>query len=192
MNKKLLLFAAILFMGSSAFSQKFTLGIKGGVNMGKMSGKAFTDEYTLGYQIGGFATIPFGDKIAIQPEVMFNQTNLDTSSSFSDIYDFNQINKVKLNSLSIPIMINYNLNKYITLQAGPQFGVTLDQDKNILENGKDAFKSGDFALAGGLQLNLFKFRIYGRYVGGLTNLDNVGNNDSWKASSLQFGLGLAL
>lgn len=192
MNKKILLFAAILFMGSSAFSQKFTLGIKGGVNMGKMSGKAFTDEYTFGYQIGGFATIPFGDKIAIQPEVMFNQTNMDTSSNFSDIYDFNQLGQVKLNSLSIPIMINYNLNKYITLQAGPQFGVTLDQDKNILENGKDAFKSGDFALAGGLQLNISKFRIYGRYVGGLTNLDNVGNNDSWKASALQFGLGLAL
>lgn len=192
MNKKLLLFAAILFMGSSAFSQKFTLGIKGGVNMGKMSGKSFKDEFTLGYQIGGFATIPFGDKFAIQPEVMFNQTNLDTSSNFSDIYDFNRIGQVKLNSLVIPIMLNYNLNKYVTLQVGPQFGVTLDQDKNILENGKDAFKSGDFALAGGLQLNLMKFRVYGRYVGGLTDLDNVGNNDSWKVSAFQLGVGIAL
>ena len=192
MYKKLLLFAAILFMGSSAFSQKFTLGIKGGVNMGKMTGKSFKDEFTLGYQIGGFATIPFGDKFAIQPEVMFNQTNLDTSSNFSDIYAFNQIGQVKLNSLVIPIMLNYNLNKYLTLQVGPQFGVTLDQDKNILENGKDAFKSGDFALAGGLQLNLMKFRVYGRYVGGLTNLDNVGNNDSWKASAIQLGVGIAL
>lgn len=192
MNKKLLLFAAILFMGSSAFSQKFTLGIKGGVNMGKMSGKSFKDEFTLGYQIGGFATIPFGGKFAIQPEVMFNQTNLDTSSNFSDIYDFNRIGQVKLNSLVIPIMLNYNLNKYVTLQVGPQFGVTLDQDKNILENGKDAFKSGDFALAGGLQLNLMKFRVYGRYVGGLTDLDNVGNNDSWKVSAFQLGVGIAL
>ena len=192
MNKKLLLFAAILFMGSSAFSQKFTLGIKGGANLGKMSGKSFKDEFTLGYQIGGFATIPFGDKFALQPEVMFNQTNLDTSSNFSDIYAFNQIGQIKLNSLSIPIMLNYNLNKYITLQAGPQFGVTLDQNKNILENGKDAFKSGDFALAGGLQLNLAKFRVYGRYVGGLTDLDNVGNNDSWKVSAFQLGLGIAL
>ena len=89
-------------------------------------------------------------------------------------------------------MLNYNLNKYVTLQAGPQFGVIIDQDKNILQNGKDAFKSGNFALAGGLQLNLAKFRVYGRYVGGLTNLDNVGNNDSWKASAIRLGVGIAL
>ena len=192
MYKKILLFAAIVFMGSSAFSQKFTLGIKGGVNMGKMSGKSFKDEYTLGYQVGGFATIPLGSKIAIQPEVMFNQTNIDTSSNFSDIYAFNNISQVKLSTLSIPIMLNVNLNKYLTLQAGPQFGVVINQDKNILENGKDAFKSGDFSLVGGLQLNLLKFRVYGRYVGGLTNLDNVGNNDSWKASAIQLGVGIAL
>lgn len=193
MYKKVLLFAAIVFMGSSAFSQKFTLGIKGGANMGKVTGKSFKEEFTLGYQIGGFATIPFGDKIALQPEVMFNQTNLDTSSNFSDVYsDFSNISSIQLKSLTIPIMLNYNLNKYVTLQAGPQFGVIIDQDKNILDNGKEAFKSGNFALAGGLQLNLAKFRVYGRYVGGLTNLDNVGNNDSWKASAIQLGVGIAL
>lgn len=192
MNKKLLLFAAILFMGSSAFSQKFTLGIKAGANMGKMSGNSFKDEFTLGYQIGGFATIPFGDKIAIQPEVMWNQTNLDTASSFSDVYEFNKINKIRLNSLSIPIMLNYNIVKYLTLQVGPQFGIVLDQDKNILQNGKEAFKSGNFSLVGGVQLNLAKFRVYGRYVGGLTNMDNVGDKESWKASAVQVGLGIAL
>lgn len=192
MNKKLLLFATILFMGSSAFSQKFTLGIKGGANLGKLTGKSFKEEFTLGYQIGGFATIPFGEKFAVQPEVMFNQTNLDTASHFSEIYQFNKVNNISLNSLSIPIMLNYNLNKYLTLQAGPQFGIILDQDKNLLQNGKDAFKSGNFSLAGGLQLNLMKFRIYGRYVGGLTDLDNVGNNDSWKATAIQLGLGIAL
>ncbi len=192
MNKKLLLFAAILFMGSSAFSQKFTLGVKGGANLGKLTGQSFKDEFTLGYQIGGFATIPFGEKFAIQPEVMFNQTNLDTASRFSEIYQFNKVNNISLNSLSIPIMLNYNIVKYLTLQVGPQFGIILDQDKNLLQNGGDAFKSGNFSLAGGLQLNISKFRVYGRYVGGLTNMDNVGNNDSWKASAIQLGLGIAL
>ena len=192
MNKRLLLFAAILFMGSSAFSQKFTLGVKGGANLGKMSGKSFKEEFSLGYQVGGFATIPFGEKLALQPEVMFNHTSLDTASRFSEIYQFNKVNNVSFNSLSIPIMLNYNIVKYLTLQVGPQFGIVLDQDKNLMQNGKDAFKSGNFSLVGGLQLNLLKFRVYGRYVGGLTNLDNVGNNDSWKASAIQVGLGIAL
>ena len=60
--------------------------------------------------------------------------------------------------------------KFIAIQAGPQFGVLLDQNKDLLQNGGDAFKSGDFSLVGGVQLNLLKFRIYGRYVGGLTDL----------------------
>jgi hypothetical protein len=191
MKTKLFSFAILLFISSSVFSQGFSLGIKGGANLGKISGHAFKDEFTLGYHVGGFATINFG-KFGIQPEVLFNQTNVDTSSEFSDVYQFNHIKNIKLNSLSIPIMLNYNLNKFISLQAGPQFGILLDQDKTLLQNGKDAFKSGNFALAGGVQLNLLKFRVYGRFVGGLTNLDNVGDKETWKTQAIQLGVGIGL
>jgi hypothetical protein len=191
MKTKLFSFAILLFISSSVFSQGFSLGIKGGANLGKISGHAFKDEFTLGYHVGGFATINFG-KFGIQPEVLFNQTNVDTSSEFSDVYQFNHIKNIKLNSLSIPIMLNYNLNKFISLQAGPQFGILLDQDKTLLQNGKDAFKSGNFALAGGVQLNLLKFRVYGRFVGGLTNLDNVGYKETWKTQTIQLGVGIGL
>lgn len=192
MKTKLFSLIVFCFFASSAFSQGFTIGVKGGASLGKMTGQAFKDEFTLGYQVGGFVTIPLGKRFAIQPEVLFGQTNLDTSSKFSDVYQFNNINNVQLKQLSIPIMLNVNLNKYITFQAGPQFGVVLDQNKNLLENGKDAFKSGNFSLAGGVQLNLLKFRIYGRYVGGLTNLDNVGNKENWNAQFIQLGVGIAL
>lgn len=192
MKTKIILFFAAAFFTATSFGQGFTIGIKGGANMGKISGKAFKDEFKFGYQIGGFATVPLGGRIGIQPEVLFNQTNVDTSSNFSDIYAFNDIGSIELNQLIIPILLNVNLNKYVTLQAGPQFGVVINQDKSLLQNGKDAFKSGNFALAGGLQLNLSKFRVYGRFVGGVTDLDNVGNNDSWKVQNIQLGLGLAL
>jgi len=192
MKTKYCLLIAFVFFTSSLFAQGFTIGIKGGANLGKISGKSFKNEFTLGYQIGGFATIPLGSKIAIQPEVLFNQTNVDTSSKFSDIYAFNKINNIELKQLTIPIMLNYNLNKYVTLQVGPQFGVVINQDKNLVQNGKDAFKSGDFAVAAGLQLNLSKFRVYGRFSGGVTDLDNLGENDTWKVQNIQLGLGLAL
>lgn len=192
MKTKLFLFLAIIFCTSTAlFAQKISIGIKGGANLGKISGQSFKDEFSLGYQVGGFVGINFGI-IGIQPEVLFTQTNVDTSSNFSSIYQFNHINDIQLKSLSIPIMLNLNLNKFLTIQAGPQFGILLDQNKNLLQNGKDAFKSGNFSLAGGIQLNLSKFKIYGRYVGGLTNLDNVGDADSWKAQNIQLGIGLSL
>lgn len=192
MKTKLFSFAILFFISSSLFSQGLSFGIKGGANLGKITGQSFKNEFTLGYHIGAFATIPLGKKFAIQPEVLFNQSNVDTSSNFRDVYRFNEVDKIEFRQLSIPIMLNFNLNKYFTLQAGPQFGIILDQNKNLLENGKDAFKSGDFALAGGVQLNLLRFRVYGCFVGGLTNLDNVGNEESWKTQAIQLGVGIGL
>ncbi|MEP6926313.1 MAG: porin family protein [Ginsengibacter sp.] len=194
MKTKILPLALLLFIGSSVFSQSLSFGIKGGANLGKISGHSFKDEFKLGYHVGAFATIGLGNKFAIQPEVLFNQVNVDTSNSFSQIYEgaFNHVDKIQLHYLSIPLLLNYNINKYIVLQAGPQFGILLDQNKSLLQNGGDAFKSGNFSLVGGLQLRLLKFRVYGRYVGGVTNLDNVGNKETWKATAIQLGVGIAL
>ncbi len=192
MKTKLISFAILLFIGSSAFSQTFKLGIKGGANLGKISGQSFKDEFSLGYHVGGFATIGLGDKFAIQPEVLFNQVNNDTTTSFSDVFRPRNLDQVQLKFLSIPIFLNYNVNKFITLQAGPQFGILLNKNDNLLQNGSNAFKSGDFSLVGGVQLNLLKFRVYGRFVGGQTDINNLGGNDTWKTKAIQLGVGFTL
>ena len=194
MKTKFLPLALLLFIGSSAFSQSFSLGIKGGANLGKISGQAFKDKFTLGYHVGAFASVGLGKKFAIQPEVFLNQVNVDTASNFSQVYEgaFKNINKIQLSYLSIPILINYKLNRIIMLQAGPQFGILMAQNKDLLEEGRDAFKSGNFSLVGGLQLNLLKFRIYGRFVGGQTNIHNIGDEETWKTKAIQLGVGIAL
>jgi hypothetical protein len=191
MKTKLLSIVVLLFISSSVFSQGLTFGIKGGANLGKISGHSFKDEFTLGYHVGAFATIG-GKKWAIQPEVLLSQVNADTATSFNQVYQFNNVSKIQLKYLTIPIMLNYNLSNLLTIQAGPQFGILLDQNKNLVQNGKDAFKSGDFSLAAGLQLNLLKFRVYGRFVGGVTNLNNIKSDDTWKVQAIQLGVGIAL
>ena len=191
MKTKIIPVAILLFFSSSLFSQGLTFGIKAGANMGKISGHSFKDEYNLGYHAGAFVTIG-GKKWAIQPEVLFNQVNTDTATSFNQITGFNNISKVKLHYLSIPILINYNISNILALQFGPQFGILMNKNENLVQNGKDAFKSGDFALAAGLQLKLLKFRVYGRFVGGTTDVNNLSNNDTWKVSAIQLGVGLAL
>lgn len=182
---------ALLFISSSLFSQSVSFGIKGGANLGKISGESFKDEFTLAYHAGAFLTIS-GKKWGIQPEVLFSQVNADTTNNFNQITQFKNIAQIQLKALTIPILINYNLNKFITVQAGPQFGIILDQNKNLVQNGKDAFKSGDFSVAAGLQLNLLKFRVYGRFVGGLTDLNNITSNDTWKVQAIQLGVGYSL
>jgi hypothetical protein len=192
MKLKLISLAAMLLILSTSFSQGFNIGIKGGASINKITGQSFKDEFTYGYHLGGFATIGLSKKFAIQPEVLFNQFKTDTSSSFSSLYQFNKVKDIKLNYLSIPILLNYNVSNILALQAGPQFGILIDQSKNLLQNGQDAFKSGDFSMLGGLQLKLLKFRVYGRYAIGLSDINNITNSDKWKSQSIQLGVGLSL
>ena len=83
--------------------------------------------------------------------------------------------------MSIPLILNLTPAKFISFQFGPQFGILLDKHKNLFENGKDAFSGGDFSLLGGVQLNLGAFKVSGRYVVGLTNINDAGNSDKWKS-----------
>jgi len=193
MKLKLLSLAIVALVSTSAFSQSFKIGFKGGANINKLSGQSFKENFSFGYQLGGFVELGLGKKFAIQPEVLFNQFKTDTSSTFSSIYpSFNKVKNIKLNYLSIPILLNYNVANILTLQAGPQFGILMDQNKKLLQNGQDAFKSGDFAMLGGVQLKLLKFRIYGRYAIGLTDINNITNSDKWKSQSFQLGVGISL
>ncbi len=192
MKTKLLLTAAITIISISAFSQGLKIGVKGGATVNKITGQTFNEKFTYGYHIGGFATIKLSERFAVQPEVLFNQVNVDTSSKFSTLYEFNKLSKVQLKYLSIPLLLNYNAGKILTLQAGPQFGILTNKSKTLVQNGKDAFKSGDFSMVGGVQLKLSSFRVYGRYVIGLNNLNDIDNKDQWKNQSIQLGVGFAL
>lgn len=191
MKTKILPLLILLLISSSLFSQGLTFGIKAGANLGKISGHSFKDEYNLGYHAGAFVTIG-GKKWSIQPEILFNQVNTDTAYSFSEVTQLHDVGNIQLHYLSIPILVNYNVSNILALQFGPQFGVLIDKNQGLVQNGKDAFKSGDFSLAGGLQLNLLKFRVYGRFIGGVTDVNNLSNNDTWKVQMIQVGVGLAL
>ncbi len=195
MKTKLCSLLITLFFTHAAFSQ-FNLGIKGGANITKIDGRSFKDEFSYGYHLGGFAEIGLGGRISLQPEVLFNQYETRVDSSFRNIYqdalDFSDDRKVKLNYLSVPLLLNYKLGSALSLQAGPQFGILLDQDKNLIENGKEAFSKGDFSLLGGASLNISKFRITGRYMVGLNNINDLDNQNEWKNQGFQLSLGLAL
>ena len=192
MKTTILLIAICLFTGTSAFSQSFSIGIKGGANLGKIQGHAFKDEFSLGYHAGAFATIGLGKKFAIQPEVLFNQINNDTTTNFSDVFKVKNVGSIQLKYLSIPLLLNYNIDKIIAIQAGPQFSILMNENDNLLKNGENAFKSGEFSIVGGIQLKLLKFRAYGRYIGGITDINHITSSGTWKASSFQLGVGFAL
>lgn len=196
--KRILLTGALscllLSLSSSLFSQSFRLSLHAGGNMGKLDGKSFKDEYQLGYHLGVAPEIMFSKHWGIQPEVLFNQSNTKLSSTFEDLYEISnhEIKDVKLNYLSIPLLLSFRPVSFLTFQAGPQFSILMSKQRTLLENGGDAFKKGDFALLGGAQINILRFRVYGRYGVGLSNINDIDNRDNWKSQTIQLGVGLAL
>jgi len=194
MKAKLFGLAAALFFSQLVMAQ-IHIGVKAGANITKVDGASFKQEFRYGYNVGGFAELGLGPKFSIDPEVLFNQYSSTLDSNYRSIYE-NVISsgqsKVKLNYLTIPVLLDYKLIGPLHIQAGPQFGILMNHDRTFLQNGGDAFKKGDFSLAAGAELRLAQLRITGRYLVGLNNINDIDNQDQWKNQVIQLSVGIAL
>jgi hypothetical protein len=191
--KMLVLAVVCLFAAFSASSQGINLGIKGGATVYKIDGVSFSDEFNWGYHLGGVAELMWSKNWGIQPEVLFNQSNTKTGYSFDTLYrsvNPGTLKDVKLNFISIPVLLTWRPSPFVSFQAGPNFSVMMSKDRTLLQDGAEAFKSGSVSLLGGVQLNILSFRIYGRYGMGLTNLNNIDTQDKWKSRGGQVGVAM--
>lgn len=195
MKKIVVLFSSILLFQFANAQKGFRIGAKAGLNANQIAGQSFNDGFNASVQAGGFIEIDFSKKFGIQPEVLWTQSKTTFVSNVNSLTPgvfTNGVNNVTLNYLSIPILLRISTGKMLTWVVGPQYSILMDQNKNLLQNGKDAFSSGEFAMAGGLQINLSALRIYGRYVAGLSNISEVTNTSNWKNQAIQVGVGLRL
>jgi outer membrane protein with beta-barrel domain len=174
-------------------AQGFHVGIKAGANLFKVDGQSFDQSFNFGYNAGVFSELNFTSSWGIQPELLFNQTNYRTGTQFSDVYSGGVDNyKGKLNYLTIPILLSFRPIPLLSLQVGPQFGILLNKDEHLTYNAQQAFKSGDFAVVGGAQLNLASVKVGARYVIGLNNINDLSEQNSWKNQGWQLYAGFRL
>ena len=125
-----LIISVALFFSISANAQ-FHIGVKAGVNAGKIKGKSFKEEFNYSYLAGGFAEIGLGERFSINPEVLFSQTTSTTDTAFTNtIPNFrNEQLKAKLNYLSIPVLLNMKLIGPLHIEA-TQFGIIMNKEKS--------------------------------------------------------------
>jgi Outer membrane protein beta-barrel domain len=192
--RMLILVTASLLTAGIASAQGIKIGVKGGATLYKIDGKSFQDEFQWGYHVGGVAELMWSKNWGIQPEVLFSQSNPQTGYDFDTLYQSvnpGTLKNVKLNYLSIPVLLTWRPSPLISFQAGPNFSILMSEEKSLLEDGANAFKNGNVSILGGVQLNILSFRIYGRYGVGLTNLNNIDeNDDKWKSRGGQIGVAL--
>jgi hypothetical protein len=184
---------SLVFAVLQSQAQGFHLGIKAGANLFKIDGESFSQEFNFGYCVGAYSQLNFTPNWGVQPELMFNQTNYKTGTQFSDIYP-DGVNSVKgkLNYLSIPVLLNFRPIPFLSLLAGPQFGIMLNQDEHLVDNAQQAFKKGDVSFVGGAQLNLAAVMIGARYVIGLNNINDLPNSETWRNEGWQVYAGFRI
>jgi hypothetical protein len=184
---------SLLIAGLHSQAQGFHLGIKAGANLFKVDGESFSQQFQFGYMAGAFTQLYFSKSWGIQPELNFNQTNYRTGNNFSTVVP-DGVNDVKgkLDWLTIPVLLSYRPVPILSLLAGPQFGILLNQDEHLINNAGDAFKKGDVSLVGGAQLNLGPVLAGARYVVGLTNINDVTNQSTWRNEGWQLYAGIRI
>ena len=195
-------------LSSNAYSQKkkdpaekestFRWGFKGGLNLNKIEGKSFTDEFKYNYALGGFVQINFSQKLGIQPEINFVQTSAEQSDDITDIYDDlflgGDQKSAKLDYLKFAGLLNIDIgpSQRVKLQVGPQWGMLLDETVDSLKTPQDVFKKSEFSVLGGIMLQLPLIHIGTRYEIGLTDINGIDNQDKWRSQSWQFFVGITL
>jgi hypothetical protein len=192
--KKTIIILFVFLVGTvSASAQIFRLGGKLGTTVSKINGVAFDEKFQYGFHAGGFVQLKLSKKLTLQPELMFNQVNTSVDSNFHTIYtslgSANYLRNIQLKYLSIPLVANYNLGKAVALQGGVQYGKLLSSSQSLVQNGQSAFKNGDFSVLAGVQFQVSKFVVSGRYIIGLNNLNDLDNQSQWKGQSLQASVG---
>jgi len=205
--KNILLLFLLLMAASAAFSQRnikndfekenfFRVGFNAGININKIQGKSFKDEFSYDYSLRGFMQLNFSRKLGVQPEVTFIQASSEQSNDFSDIYDDISLGgsqlKAKLNYLKLGSMLNLNVGptQRIKFQFGPQWGMLLNEKVDSLKTTQNIFKNGDFSLAGGIMFQLPLVHFGGRFEQGLSNINDIDNRDKWRTQSFQLFAGL--
>lgn len=201
--KKLSLLILLAGISFYSFSQKnfdkenfFRFGFKAGVNINKLQGKSFSDEFSYNFSLGGFMQFNFSRKLGLQPEVNFVQSSSEQSDDFSEIYDDITLTgrqvRAKLDYLKIAPLLNFNVGptQRIKLQFGPQWGLLLNEKVDTITTSENIFKKSDFSLVGGIMFQLPLVHIGARYEHGLTNINDIDDQDKWKSQSFQLFAGL--
>lgn len=187
---KLSAIIALMLLTTATYAQEFHIGAKAGANLGKIAGGAYKDNFKLGYQIGGFLEFDFTDKWGLQGEVLFNQSNTEIRNSYKQVWD-EKFNKNKtLDYVSVPVLLKYNPNEFLSLHAGPQFSFLTNSEDSTWENGKKLFKDMDFSIVAGLEVKILNpLYVYGRYAWGYSDI-NKALSEKATLQQIQIGVGL--
>lgn len=192
--------------------QPIRFGIKAGGNSAYFSAQKFgMNSQKLGFHAGAFVNIPVSKQFSLQPEVLYNQMGARDVVSSETINDKTTTiqDKVTLNYISVPLMVQMRPMDNFYIEAGPEFsyfidgkmkgdittkntvgGTTTTVSESHSENiNKDEINKFNFGLALGLGYDITNnIGINARYTNSLTKIDKMSTAASNNNRVFQLGL----
>ncbi|MBF8148867.1 PorT family protein [Winogradskyella sp. F6397] len=181
--KKLCFVALLATLGFTQQSnaQDIEFGAKAGLNISNFTGGDADRNSLVGFHVGFISEIPLSEKFSLQPELLY-------STQGSEAQD---VVKIKVDYLAIPVMAKYYLTEGFSLEVGPQFSFLVNDkaeyiDSDLPDADTDA-SSVDIGANVGLGYNLnSKLFVQARYNFGIST---VAENPDITNSVFQVGLG---
>ncbi|HKX86514.1 MAG TPA: porin family protein [Flavobacterium sp.] len=178
MKKLILSGLFVVFFSTLGQAQLLKIGVKAGLNYANFSGSDLQTDAITSYHAGLSAQIKLGNKLSLQPEVMYSTQGATLDNVSEEV-------KAKLGYMSIPLLARVHMGKSVSLDLGPQFSYLLSKDVDFDTD----INEFDFAAVGGLTINLTEsIFVQGRYVLGLTE---ISKNADAKNSVGQLSVGFS-
>jgi hypothetical protein len=161
----------------TASAQERSYGVKGGVTFATISVDPSPEpSYGLhpGIAVGGFFTWPIGSRLALQPELLFNQKGTSVDEEFADA-------TTRIDYLEAPILVRYALSsgaRPFFLFGGASIAFKLRAESRSTVGGTtietdetDQVEDLDYGLVVGVGKEFGRYVLDGRYTHGLKDLD---------------------
>ena len=186
--KKIHLLLLFVLASTALFAQDPKFGLKGGINLSKLTNDPLDPDFRLGFHAGLLAHIHITPAFSLQPEAVYSSQG----AKYPDLVNGEDLN-LKLNYINIPLLLQYNFNNGFRLQGGPQVGfLTGVADKvgdvELNSVSSDNYKTIDFSVPVGVSyLSDSGLGVDARYNIGVTNVVE-GSTRNIRNSVFQFGL----
>ncbi|MBE7170148.1 MAG: PorT family protein [Williamsia sp.] len=161
--KKIFL-AVALMTSSTLFAQTFQLGAKAGVNISNYSGTNFQTNSMIGFHVGGFINLKFGDVFSVQPEAVFSTQGAQYENAGTK-------SNLKVSYLNVPVMAKLDFGS-VYIEAGPQVGFKTGESAAIPNQSINNFaKNLDLSAAAGIGYHSKSgLGIGARYITGISKV----------------------
>jgi hypothetical protein len=190
MKQGLLILTIALLLIMKLDAQKLSVGALADANFSSIKGSGFSNTLKPGFNAGAFGLFKISKTFSVEPQVMFSQHVVRTSS-FTYYYDPSQVENIDvvLNNINGGVLLDYSLNKTITLKAGPQYSYLFFVNKYLLESNAESFKKNDVGIVGDVSLNVTpRVQLNFKYYRGFSNLDNILTYRNWYKRQISVGL----